>query len=79
VKLDHFFRVWPELARLCSQNGWIDSQSLRVEVVEHEGDRLIVALAFEEIVSEGAARVPCFGQACVEVGDNGEVARAWLI
>ena len=79
MKLEHFFHVWPELARLCSQNGWIDNESLRVEVVEHDGDRLIVALAFEEIVMEGAARVACFGRACVEIDEDGEVSRAWLI
>ena len=74
-----WLRTSPELARLCTQNGWIDPDSIRAEVVEHGPDgTLVLAVCFEEIVVEAAGcvgtRVPCYGR--VRIRLNGDRLRS---
>ena len=58
--------VAPELASLCSQNGWIDDDTLSYEIIEEEADQWLLAVQFEEIIMEGsgciAGRIPCYGR-----------------
>ena len=58
--------VAPELASLCTQNGWIDNDTLSYEIIEEEADRWLLAVQFEEIIMEGsgcvAGRIPCYGR-----------------
>lgn len=54
-----------ELNRLCGQDGWIDNDSLRFEVLDESPDaRLLVAVSFEEIIMEGAGCVAGRLQRC---------------
>lgn len=65
-----------DLASLCSQNGWIDDDTLRVEIQSETPNQLTLNVHFEEIVMEGAgcvaARLPCFGRLAVTLNREGE-------
>ena len=61
-----------ELSTLCSQNGWIDADTLVYEVKDKKDESLVLSVKFEEIVMEGsgcvADRIACYGQ--VELNYN---------
>jgi len=69
-------RSAPELARLCTQNGWIDNDSLSFERLGEDGEGPLLAVYFDEILMEGAGcvagRTPCYGRVRVEEGSEGE-------
>lgn len=73
----------PELASLCTQNGWIDNDTLTYEVIEHVGDRWLLAVQFEEIIMEGAGciagRIPCYGRVSITKHRNGSFQRIEII
>ncbi|MHB1566566.1 MAG: hypothetical protein ACYCXG_07600 [Acidiferrobacter sp.] len=75
--IERYFRVTPTLAALCSQNGWPDNDTLKVDVVGSSAQGVICTVAFEEILVEGAGcvagRVPCFGRFIVTVDGAGQV------
>ena len=77
MKLEQYLRECREINVFCSQNGWIDSDTLRVEVVKRDGLSLIAAVTFEEILMEGAGcvagRVPCHGRVRVRLTRDGDV------
>lgn len=50
-------RASPKVARLCRQNGWIDNDSLRYDVVAQDPGALLVAVYFDEILVEGSGCV----------------------
>jgi len=66
MQLDDYLRHRPELARLCRLNGWINNDSLHVEVVTESGEYTVANIEFEEIVMPAAGgvadRVPCYGK-----------------
>lgn len=55
-----------ELALLCTQNGWIDNDTLRYEIIEQVPDHWLLAVQFEEVIMEGsgcvAGRKLCYGR-----------------
>jgi hypothetical protein len=81
--LKQFLHAWPGLAALCSQNGWIDNDSLQLEVIGRQNDALIVNVQFEEIVMQGAGcvadRVSCFGRVAIEIDESRQVVQAWIL
>jgi hypothetical protein len=81
--LKHFLHTWPGLAALCSQNGWIDNDSLQLEVIGHQDDALIVNVQFDEIIMQGAGciadRVSCFGRVAIEIDESRQVLQAWIL
>ncbi|RMD67804.1 MAG: hypothetical protein D6819_10800 [Gammaproteobacteria bacterium] len=66
----------PELAQFCTQNGWIDNQSLKAEVLEEHPDSLLLAVTFDEVIMEGsgceATRQPCYGRVRLKL-DKGDI------
>lgn len=64
--IQQYFRVTPLLARLCVQNGWPDTETLRVETQMVSAQRLICNVSFDEILMGGAGcvagRVARWGQ-----------------
>lgn len=78
--IHQYFAETPLLALLCSQNGWPDNDSLKVEVLEEAPASYLCAVSFDEIVVEGAGcvagRVPCWGRFRVECSAAGQVVRA---
>ncbi len=78
--IDRFFVQTPLLASLCTQNGWPDSDSLKVEVLERTVAGVVCAVSFDEILVEGAGcvagRVPCWGRFRLDVDPAGQVVHA---
>ena len=72
-----------KLVRFCSQNGWIDNETLRYVILELEDGAVIATIEFEEIVMEGsgciAAKVPCYGRMRIYLDDDGEVQGSELL
>ena len=77
-----FLRETPLLARFCSQNGWIDEDSLQFETSRLAPDHLRVSVRFDEIVVKAAGcvgrRVPCFGRLRLRLDASGRVREAEL-
>ena len=81
-RLNEFFGHPARLAPLCTQNGWADPETLRVDVVRHDADELVCMVSFHEVVTDGSAtvrRIPCWGQYRLILSDDGQVADAELI
>lgn len=73
-----FFAATPRLAELCTQNGWPDPDSFKVNVIENKPDEALCAVSFDEVVMEGsgceAGRVPCWGKIRLRSTPEGTVA-----
>lgn len=71
------------IAEFCTQNGWIDDDTLRYEARERDDEHLLINVYFTEVVMEGsgcvADRVDCFGQMALRLDDRGEVVGAHAI
>jgi len=69
-----FLKRAPQLATLCSQNGWIDNDTLRFEVLECQDKEILLAVQFDEVVMEGsgcvADRKSCYGRVSVIQNDD---------
>ncbi len=74
-KLLDILKNAPELARLCTQNGWIDNDTLRYDVIERQSRSVLLAVQFEEIIMEGAGcvadRKPCYGRVRLKFAGDG--------
>jgi hypothetical protein len=72
-----------ELTAFCSQNGWIDNQSMSYEIIEQNDHHVIAFVQFEEILMEGsgciAGRVPCQGRLRLTLDRYGQVNHAELL
>lgn len=66
-----------ELTSYCTQNGWIDNESLEYEVRERSDDTVLLSVKFQEVVMKGAGcvgrRIPCFGQVRLRLAGDGSV------
>ncbi len=82
-KIAQYFSSTPLLAKLCTQNGWMDEDSLRITLLETEHDALIYEVRFEEILKEGSGcecgRIDCWGKVKIKQGADGEVIDAQII
>ncbi len=79
-RLNEFFGHPARLAPLCTENGWADPETLRVDVVRHDAGELVCTVSFQEVVADGSARrVPCWGQYRLTLSDDGQVTDAELI
>ncbi|BCX80839.1 hypothetical protein MIT9_P0415 [Methylomarinovum caldicuralii] len=78
--VDRFLRTWPGLNLFCTQNGWIDNDTLCFEIEQVNGKEVIVTVSFEEILMEGsgcvAGREPCFGRLRLRLNQEGAVSSA---
>lgn len=72
-----YLKTTPKLAKLCTQNGWIDNDSLRYQIIEQSDGQLVLAVEFEEIIMEGsgcvADRKACYGRVRVVKHGTGEI------
>ena len=66
-----------ELNQLCSQNGWIDNDTLQIDVEGCDGVEARVAVDFTEVIMEGAGcvadRRECFGKLIITFDPAGAV------
>jgi hypothetical protein len=83
MDLMQYLTVASELSQLCTQNGWIDNDTLHVDILERQPHALLAAVTFEEIVMEGAgciaARQPCYGCVRAHLNDAGEVTTITVV
>lgn len=67
-----------ELSALCEQNGWIENDSLQIEVKHSADAEARVAVHFTEVVMEGAGcvadRRERFGRLILAFTPDGEIA-----
>nr|VFJ53635.1 MAG: hypothetical protein BECKFW1821B_GA0114236_101544 [Candidatus Kentron sp. FW] len=67
-----------ELSGLCSQNGWIDNETLKIDILDKEKGSVVVAVTFEEIIVEAAGciggKIPCQGRVRIFLDDDGNAA-----
>lgn len=77
MDIEKYLATCRELTQLCTQNGWIDNDTLRFEVDQREPAQVTGAVSFEEVVMEGsgcvATRVSCHGRVRLRLGRSGEV------
>lgn len=77
MHIKEFLTRCPELSRLCTQNGWIDNDTLEIEIVEQQLGSVTLNVRFEEIIMEGAGciagRIPCYGKLQLKLGADGDV------
>ncbi|WP_286292595.1 hypothetical protein [Methylomarinovum tepidoasis] len=75
-----FLRRWPGLRVFCTQDGWIDNDTLSFEIQQANEREVLVAVRFEEILMEGsgcvAGREPCFGKLRLKLDADGSVRSA---
>jgi hypothetical protein len=81
--IESYLKTCRELARFCSQNGWIDGESLRFNIIMEFGNELIVDIQFDELMVEGSGsigkRIPCHGQLHLVTDRYGHVIRAEVL
>lgn len=80
LPIQDWLRTNTLINRFCTQNGWIEDDSVRYELsAEHDGWRRI-NVYFTEIVMEGsgcvADRIDCFGQVDLRLDEQGRVVEA---
>ncbi|MBL1292773.1 MAG: hypothetical protein COB61_002770 [Thiotrichales bacterium] len=79
LEINHLLATSRELVVLCSQNGWIDSDTVSYDVIDHSEGKVKLKVRFEEIVMEGsgcvAARIACYGYVDVEYAKGIEHAQ----
>lgn len=72
-----------ELSKLCTQNGWIDNETLKVDVLEKDEKSVIAAVMFEEIIVEAAGciggKIPCQGRVRIFLHDDGSAQRMEIL
>lgn len=81
--IDEYLKSTPKLAQLCSQNGWIDNETLNYELMEQGDDQAVVNVTFDEVIMEGsgcvAGRISCYGKMRLTLGDSGQVENSEII
>ncbi|MFQ5643797.1 MAG: hypothetical protein ACE5FQ_08870 [Thiogranum sp.] len=81
--IEQYLMSCRELTAFCSQNGWIDKETLCYEILEENDHHIIAFVQFEEIIMEGsgriAGRIPCQGRLCLTLDRYGQVSHAELL
>lgn len=84
MKLDYAISNYLSNCRVinafCTQNGWIDSDSLEYEIQERNAKSVVVSVKFTEVIMEGsgcvADRIACFGKLKLDLDHEGKVTGA---
>ncbi len=81
--IERYLMSCRELTAFCSQNGWIDPDSLYYEIIEQSDQHVIALVQFEEVLTQGAgaaaARVACQGHLRLTLDRYGQVSHAELL
>lgn len=76
-RLHEYLLSCRELSQLCSQNGWIDNDTLEYEVLSDSPEAVVANVCFEEVIMEGAGciadRISRYGKVRARLNENGEV------
>ncbi len=78
--IETYLKSCRELSRFCSQNGWIDNQSLHYTVIIETANEVFVEVEFDELLMAGSGqlsgRITCCGQLHLYLDNAGRVIRA---
>ena len=81
--IEQYLMSCRELKAFCSQNGWIDNNTLCYEILEENDHHIIAFVQFEEIIMESSGgitgRIPCQGKLCLTLDHYGQVSQAELL
>lgn len=81
--IETYLKSCHELSRFCSQNGWIDNESLRYIVIWETVNEVCIDIVFDELLMEGAGnlagKVSCRGQMRLLLDPTGKIARAEIL
>jgi len=81
--IEQYLMSCRELTAFCSQNGWIDNDTLSYEILEENDHQIVAFVQFEEILMEGSGcisgRIPCQGKLCLTLDHYGQVSQAELL
>lgn len=76
-KIEAYLRRCRELSAFCYENGWIDNETLRWEVVKRGAAGLELSVTFDEVTTQGggcvARHIERFGRLRLELNSAGEV------
>lgn len=76
-KIEEYLRRCRELSAFCYENGWIDNETLRWEVVKRTAESLEVSVTFAEVTTQGggcvARHIERFGRLRLQLNSAGEV------
>ena len=76
-KIEDYLRRCRELSTFCYENGWIDNDTLRWEVVRRTAESLEVSVTFNEVTTQGggcvARHIERFGRVRLQLNSAGEV------
>ncbi len=76
-QIEAYLRRCRELSAFCYENGWIDNETLRWEVVKHTTAELEISVTFDEITTQGggcvARHIERFGRLRLQLNSAGEV------
>jgi hypothetical protein len=66
-----------ELSKLCTQNGWIISDSIEYEILERHADHVLIYVTFLESIMEGSGcqcdQKSCYGRLRVTLNAQGDI------
>lgn len=82
MHLADYLRSCRELGRLCRRNGWIDTASLVVQIIQRDARHLVAVVGFDEVIGQAALvdrRVPRWGRVYLELQPNGEVVQVKVL
>ena len=78
MNVEEYLRSCRELNQLCGQNGWIDNDTLKVQIEQRDARHVVAAVIFDEVIMEGAGcvaeRAQRWGKVHVHLRDGGEVS-----
>lgn len=81
--IERYLLSCKELTAFCSQNGWIDNDTLYYEILAQNDTEIIALVQFEEILMEGAgriaSRIPCYGRLRLALDRYGAVVSGELL
>jgi len=72
-----------ELSAFCSQNGWIINESICYEILQREGNSVLIYTTFLESIMEGSGcqcdQKSCYGRLQLKLGDAGKVIASAIV
>lgn len=83
TNIENYLKSSHEISRFCSQNGWIDNESLRYVVIWETHNEVCVDIAFDELLLESGGNLPvkvsCRGQLRLSLDPRGRITRAEIL
>lgn len=82
--IERYLMSCKELTTFCSQNGWIDGNSLYYEILEQNDHEVLAFVQFDEVLMCGCSgsktgRVSCEGRLRLTLDRYGQVTQAELL